>query len=228
MFGLMPKTPLKMRYFTPELFAFLLELRYNNTREWFAANRSRYEAVVKRPFLTFIADFAPELEKINPQFEATARSMFRIHRDTRFSSDKSPYKTQVSAQFRHRLATKDVHMPGFYLHLEPDNCFLAAGMWMPEPENLARIRAAIARQDHRWLELRRKLELDSEGKLKRPPKGYAASHPMIEDLKQRNFTASLNLAEQEVYSEEFMDTVTRGFRRLNRLNVFLSEILLLR
>ncbi len=223
----MPKAATKTRYFTHELFAFLLELRYNNTREWFAANKPRYEALVKNPLLAFIEDFAPELERINPQFEATPRSMFRIHRDTRFSADKSPYKTQASAQFRHRLATKDVHMPGFYLHLEPDNCFLAAGMWMPEPENLARIRAAIARQDYRWLELRKKLEPDGEGKLKRPPKGYEASHPMIEDLKQRSFTASVNLSEEEVCSEGFVATVTKGFRKLNPLNVFLSEVMLL-
>jgi uncharacterized protein (TIGR02453 family) len=224
----MPKAVAKTQYFTPELFAFLLELRYNNTREWFATNKPRYEALVKKPLLSFIEDLAPELEKINPQFEATNHSMFRIHRDTRFSADKSPYKTQASAQFRHRLATKDVHMPGFYLHLEPENCFLAAGMWMPEPANLARIRAAIARQDYRWLELRKKLELDGEGKLKRPPKGYTASHPMIEDLKQRSFTTSINIAEEEVCSEGFMDVVIKGFRRLNPLNVFLSEILLLR
>ncbi|MBM5552730.1 DUF2461 family protein, partial [Klebsiella quasipneumoniae] len=83
----MPKVAAKTQYFTPELFAFLLELRYNNTREWFAANKPRYEALVKKPLLAFIEDFAPELEKINPQFEVTKRSMFRIHRDTRFRAD---------------------------------------------------------------------------------------------------------------------------------------------
>jgi len=224
----MTKAATKTQYFTPELFAFLLELRYNNTRDWFTANKPRYEEVVKKPLLAFIEDFASVLEKINPQFEATSRSMFRIHRDTRFSADKSPYKTAASAQFRHRLATRDVHMPGFYLHLEPDNCFLAAGMWMPEPENLARIRAAIARQDYRWTELRKKLEIGDEGKLKRPPKGYEADHPMIEDLKHRSFTASIDLLERDVCSKGFMDTATKGFRKLNPLNVFLSEVMLLR
>ncbi|MBF6595280.1 MAG: DUF2461 family protein [Thermaceae bacterium] len=68
----MPKAATKTRYFTPELFAFLLELRYNNTREWFAANKPRYEALVKKPLLAFIESFAPELERINPQFEASS------------------------------------------------------------------------------------------------------------------------------------------------------------
>lgn len=214
-------------YFSPELFRFLLELRYNNHRTWFQANKSRYEQVVKRPLVGFIQDLAPRLAKINPAFVADAKSIFRINRDTRFSADKSPYKTHTAAQFRHSLATRDVHMPGFYMHLEPDNCFLAAGMWMPEPENLARIRHAIARQDYRWLELRKKLEPDGEGKLKRPPKGFEAKHPLIEDLKQRSFTASINLSEDQVLSNKLLEVVDKGFRKLNPLNQFLSDIMLL-
>lgn len=214
-------------YFSPELFRFLLELRYNNERTWFQANKARYEQAVKRPLVGFIQDLAPRLAKINPAFVADAKSIFRIHRDTRFSADKSPYKTHAAAQFRHSLATRDVHMPGFYLHLEPDNCFLAAGMWMPQPENLARIRQAIVRQDYRWLELRKKLELDGEGKLKRPPKGYGADHPLIEDLKQRSFTVSINLSEEQVLSDKLLEVVDRGFRKLNPLNQFLSDIMLL-
>lgn len=214
-------------YFTPELFSFLLELRYNNSRVWFQANKARYEGFVRRPLLEFIEALAPRLEQINPAFVAGPKSIFRIHRDTRFSVDKSPYKTHAAAQFRHTLATRDVHMPGFYMHLEPDNCFLAAGMWMPEPENLARIRQAIARQDYRWLELRQKLELDGEGKLKRPPKGFEASHPLIEDLKQRSFTASIPLSEEQVLSGSLLGVVEQGFRKLNPLNAFLSDLMLL-
>jgi len=216
----------KQAYFSSELFQFLVELRYNNQREWFQANKPRYEAWVRQPFLRFIADFAPRLEKITPDYVAGPQSLFRIHRDTRFSANKAPYKTHAAAQFRHRLG-QDVHMPGFYIHLEPDNCFLGAGMWMPEPDNLRRIRAAIARQDPRWLMLRKKLKLDGEGKLTRPPKGFDPHHLLIEDLKQRSFTVSYNLSEEIVVSEEFMDTVEKTFRRLLPLNRFLSEVLLL-
>jgi uncharacterized protein (TIGR02453 family) len=118
-------------------------------------------------------------------------------------------------------------MPGFYIHLEPDNCFLGAGIWMPEPENLRRIRAAIARQDPRWLRLRGRLELDGEGKLTRPPRGYRADHPLIEDLKQRSFTVSYPLAEEVVTSDALLPAVEKVFLELLPLNQFLSEVLLL-
>lgn len=216
----------RQTYFEPELFQFLIELRFNNHRAWFQANKHRYDALVRQPFLRFIEDFAPRLGRISPDYVASPRSLFRIHRDTRYSANKAPYKTHAAAQFRHRLC-QDVHMPGFYIHLEPDNCFLGAGMWMPEPENLRRIRAAIARQDPRWLRLRKQFELDGEGKLVRPPRGYSADHPLIEDLKQRSFTVSYSLAEDEVLSEQLPDTVAKVFRKLLPLNQFLSEVLLL-
>ncbi|MCX7783835.1 MAG: DUF2461 domain-containing protein [Meiothermus sp.] len=216
----------KQSYFKSELFEFLMELRFNNHRAWFQANKPRYEALVRQPFLRFIEDFAPRLERISPDYIASPRSLFRIHRDTRYSAHKAPYKTHAAAQFRHRLG-QDVHMPGFYIHIEPDNCFLGAGMWMPEPENLRRIRAAIARQDPRWLQLRGKFELDGEGKLVRPPRGFSADHPLIEDLKQRSFTVSYSLAEEEVLSGQLPDRVEMVFRKLLPLNRFLSEVLLL-
>ncbi len=218
--------PNRQTYFEPELFQFLIELRFNNHRAWFQANKHRYDALVRQPFLRFIEDFAPRLGRISPDYVASPRSLFRIHRDTRYSANKAPYKTHAAAQFRHRLG-QDVHMPGFYIHLEPDNCFLGAGIWMPEPENLRRIRAAIARQDPRWLRLRKQFELDGEGKLVRPPRGYGADHPLIEDLKQRSFTVSYSLAEDEVLSEQLPDTVAKVFRKLLPLNRFLSEVLLL-
>src|SRR5262249_17068758 len=103
-------------YFTPRLFAFLRELKANNSREWFQANKARYVEDVQQPMLRFIADFAAPLARISRNLEADPRpvggSMFRIHRDTRFARDKSPYKTHLAAHFRHRATTKDVHGPG--------------------------------------------------------------------------------------------------------------------
>ena len=102
-------------HFTPELFEFLLELRTNNNREWFQANKGRYERHVKEPLLQFIQDFEPSLHSVSTRFIADARanggSMFRIYRDVRFSKDKSPYKTQAAVQFRHE-AGKSAHAPG--------------------------------------------------------------------------------------------------------------------
>jgi uncharacterized protein (TIGR02453 family) len=212
-------------YFTPELFAFLIELRYNNNRPWFEANKGRYEAVIKQPFISFIEALAPKLEAISPAYSASAKSLFRIHRDTRFSPDKTPYKTHAAAQFRHLQGGRDVHAPGFYMHLEPGECFLGGGIWMPEPEIVGRIRAAIARQDYRWLELRKALPISDEDKLKRPPKGYEASHPLIEDLKLKSFTVGFELSEEEVCSPKLLGKVTKAFERTNRLNGFLCEVL---
>jgi uncharacterized protein (TIGR02453 family) len=108
---------MKKAYFDRELFQFLRELKVNNNREWFQANKQRYEKKVKQPLLQFIADFAPNLRKIHPRFVADPRptggSMFRIYRDIRFSEDKSPYKTMASAHFPHHKAGKEVHVPDF-------------------------------------------------------------------------------------------------------------------
>ena len=106
------------RYFTIQTFRFLKDLKENNSRPWFHENKGRYEEHVKEPALRFIEDLDPLLQKVSPHFMATPRSLFRIHRDTRFSKDKSPYKTHTGIQFRHE-ASKDAHAPGFYLHLQP-------------------------------------------------------------------------------------------------------------
>ena len=122
-------------FFRSELFVFLRQIKRNNNREWFARNKARYEAIVRDPALNFIASFAPHLHRINPNFVAdphpTCGSLFRIYRDTRFSADKKPYKTHVGIRFSH-AGGKDIHAPVFYLHLEPEGCFVAAGVWHPE------------------------------------------------------------------------------------------------
>ena len=118
-------------YINPELFTFFRELKENNNRDWFQANKARYESQVREPLLQFIADFGLRLAEISPHYLADARrsggSLFRINRDIRFSSDKSPYKTAAGVQFRHESG-KDVHAPGFYLHLEPEGIFAGVGI----------------------------------------------------------------------------------------------------
>jgi len=120
-----------MTYFSPEVFSFLRELAENNNRDWFAENKTRYEQRVREPILQFISDFGPRLAKISPHFVADPRpsggSLFRIHRDTRFSHDKSPYKTHLGVHFFHDSGKKAPSVPGFYLHIAPDECFAAAG-----------------------------------------------------------------------------------------------------
>jgi uncharacterized protein (TIGR02453 family) len=213
-------------YFTPELFQFLRQLKRNNRREWFLKNRDRYEAVVRQPALAFITDFRFRLRQVSPWVVADPKpnggSLFRIYRDIRFSKDKSPYKTHVAMHFRHAGSKEDVHGAGFYLHLEPGQCFLAAGNWQPEPRTLARIRDAIAWKPEEWKKATRKLSLDGN-RLTRPPKGYGADHPMIEDLKFKDYIAGVNFTEAQVCSPNFMNNVVSGCRQLAPMVGFLCR-----
>ena len=205
----MPKTP----HFTPELPTFLRQLKRNNNRDWFAANKKRYEEVVRDPMLQFIKDVAPKLKKISPQFVADPKtvggSLFRIYRDTRFSRDKSPYKTWAAMQFRHRKG-KDVHAPGFYLHIEPDNVFTGVGIWHPDSDTLSKIREAIAEKPPAWKRaigaktFKSKYELVGES-LKRAPKGYDPEHPLIDDLKRKDFIAVANFNPKDLIRADFID-----------------------
>ena len=214
------------RSFDPALFRFLRELKANNDREWFAANKSRYEELVRGPALDFVADVAPHLERVSPHFVADPRpsggSLFRIHRDTRFSKDKSPYKTYTGIQFRHELA-RDAHAPGFYLHLQPREVFVAAGIWHPDAVTLGRIRDAIARDARAWKAGRRlgerfRLAGDS---LKRAPSGYDPEHPLVEDLRRKDFICVAELSERDVCARGFVEEFVRMCRDASPLVCFL-------
>jgi len=217
--------------FEPALLGFLGELEENNDREWFAANKHRYESDVLDPALRFIAVMAPRLESISPHFLALPQrvggSLMRIHRDVRFSSDKRPYKTNVGIQFRH-AAGKDVHAPGFYVHLEPGVVFVGAGLWRPDPEPLALIRDAIVAQPERWSRVSTDpafLDLWELGgdSLKRPPRGYPADHPLIEDLKRRDFIAARNLTAREIYRRGLPDRLVESLATTRHFMEFLCD-----
>src|SRR3954471_15197680 len=214
--------------FTPELFSFLRELADNNDREWFAANKPRYVADVQEPALAFIEDVGMRLPEVSRHLVADPRtvggSLFRIHRDVRFSKDKSPYKTQVGIQFRHER-TRDVHAPGVYLHLEPGSVFMACGTWRPDRDTLQAIRAAIAAKPERWRAVveaaafQQRFRLGGEA-LQRPPAGFDRDHPPIEDLKRKDFIAVADLVESDVtesgFLSRFLDLCQHagGFMRL--------------
>ena len=201
------------RYFTPATYRFLKDLEANNNRPWFHEHKDRYDHDIKEPALQFIRDMAPRLAKISPQFEANARavggSLFRIQRDTRFGKDKTPYKTNTGIQFRHAMG-KDAHAPGYYMHLEPSGSFMGLGLWRPESKVAYQIREAIADNPAAWKRATRSkrftdvftLQGDS---LIRPPRGYEADHPLIEDLKLKDFIASARLSQKQVTSPTFID-----------------------
>ena len=208
----MPVVTVEEPCFSPAMFRFLRELAANNDREWFAANKARYVAEVQEPALAFVEDVGLRLHEVSRHFVADPRtvggSLFRIYRDTRFSKDKSPYKTHTGIQFRHERA-RDVHAPGFYLHLEPGTVFLACGVWHPGGETLHAIRTALASHPARWRgivegeEFARRFRLGGEA-LKRPPAGFDRDHPLIDDLKRKDFIAIADLSEDEATAGGFL------------------------
>jgi uncharacterized protein (TIGR02453 family) len=212
-------------YFTPDLFSFLTRLKRNNKREWFQARKDEYESCARVPALRFITDFAVPLAKISPYLIADPRSsrgsMFRIYRDTRFSSDKRPYKTHVAMRFSHR--GKDVHSPGFYLHLEPGGCFAACGLWHPEAPILLKVRTAIVERPEEWRAVRHLLNWDDAGKLSRAPRGFPADHEFVEDLKLRDIGTVVNFTDKQICSPKFMTIFADACRRMSPLAVFLSS-----
>lgn len=210
----------KAAYFSRELFQFLYELKFNNERPWFNANKARYEALIKAPLQRFIADMDPRLQRLDPAFSRP--NFFRIYRDTRFAKDKSPYKTHAAAQFRHRATADDVHAPGFYLHMEPGDCFVAGGIWQPEPEVMLSVRKRIAKKDPAWLAFKRsKLPFYTDDKLKRPPKGFDPAHPLIEDLKLRSFISWVGFSDKAVCAPGFGDAFMQACKQLHPLVRFL-------
>jgi uncharacterized protein (TIGR02453 family) len=216
-------------WFTPALFTFLEELKENNEREWFLENRSRYEADARDPLLAFIQAFAEPLEGVSRHMLADPRpnggSMFRIFRDARFSRDKSPYKTNIGAQFRHALSSKDVHGPMIYLHLDPGGCFTGAGLWRPDPDTIKRVRERIATKPKEWQAVRAK-GLDVQGeRLVRVPQGYDPAHPLAEDLKLKDFYVMEALTRRQVCAGTFMETFTEACRSAAPLMKFLGKAL---
>lgn len=221
----------KEAYFAPALFTWLRQLKKNNNREWFNRNKDRYLETVRDPLLRFIADVGPRLEKISPHFLADPRptggSMFRIYRDTRFSKDKSPYKTHAAAQFRHQ-AGKDVHAPGFYLHMEPGETFIGAGIWHPDSKALTGIRELMVEDPAGWKKsisgtsFKSGFALGGES-LKRPPRGFDPNHPLVDDLKRKDFVAFTRFSEKEACSADFLSTYIRACRTMSPFVRYLTR-----
>lgn len=213
---------------TPGLFRFLAGLRQHNDRAWFNANKEQYLTQVRDPLLAFVAAIAPKLRAISPHLVVDPRpsggSLLRIYRDTRFTPDKKPYKTNAGLFFR-LDAGKDVEAPGYYLHLEPGQVFMAAGLWRPSADALRAIRGAIVKDPPGWKRAKRSGLSHGESALKRPPRGFSAEHPLIEDLKRTSFTVGEELTERQACSTAFPNLFVGACRREAPLMKFLAEAL---
>jgi uncharacterized protein (TIGR02453 family) len=174
-----------------------------------------------------------EVLKISEFFTASDRriggSLMRVYRDTRFIGNGEPYKTNVGIQFRHEFG-RDIHAPGFYVHLEPRQCFLAVGLWRPDSAALGQIRQAIVERPIRWHRVRddkkfRNLFTLEGGSLKKWPRGFPADHPYLEDLKRTDFIAVADLSENEVFQKTFIDKVSQAFTASRPFMRFLCDAL---
>lgn len=218
-------------YFTKATFTFLKDLTENNTREWFHQNKHRYEDHVRDPGIRFITDFGGHLKALSEHFRSDPRtvggSMFRIYRDTRFSKDKTPYKTAIGIQFRHELG-KDAHAPGFYLHIVRDGCFAGAGIWQPDSPSLRMIREAIVEDPQAWKRavgaksFRDAFVLEGD-RLKRPPKGFDPDHPLVEDLKRKDFIGVAKVSQKMITDPRLPQELAKLLRKGTPLVKFLCE-----
>jgi uncharacterized protein (TIGR02453 family) len=216
--------------FTPALFTFLSELRLHNDREWFERNRERYLRDVRDPMLRFISEFAPVLRKIAPCLVADPKpvggSLFRIHRDTRFSPDKTPYKTNIAAHFRHENG-RDVHGPAYYVSLEPGEVTVGGGVWHPDADALRAIRRSVFEAPGTWKRATgtpamKKLTWWGDS-LTRTPRGFPDDHPLVDLLRRKDFAAGVELEERDALSPGFIDRCADVYRSLTPTMKLLAE-----
>ena len=225
--------------FTPAAFQFLRGLARNNNRGWFEAHRPTYESTLKDPMRALIEEMDTRFASFAPEMTGDPkRSMFRIHRDTRFSRDKSPYKTHASCWFRHRSADHRVGSEaeggsaGLYFHVQPGESLVAAGMWMPPRPALNKIRDAIA-ENHKSLArivdapaFRRRFgRLEDEAMLKRMPRGFAEDHPAGQWLRYQSFTISRNLTDKQIISPRLAKLLQDEFKLMMPLVRWLNGAL---
>jgi uncharacterized protein (TIGR02453 family) len=214
-------------FFGPGAIRFLRELGRNNRRDWFQGNKTRYEEEIQAPALRFIEAMGPRLGKISPHVVADARpfggSLSRIYRDTRFSKDKSPYKTHVGIHFYHEESAADRNLPGFFFHMEPGGSRVGSGIWHPGPPDLTKIRDAIVGSPTSWgTVVGDGLKVGGES-YARVPRGYDATHRYADDLRRKDFYTMRPLPDAVVVSPTFGRTFETTCREINPLNAFLAK-----
>ena len=231
------KTPLSdLDFFPPfdgfprEGIAFMKRLKRNNNRPWFEKHKQEYESLVKLPMQSLIVALQPHFERFAPEFDINPkRSLFRVYRDVRFSKDKTPYKTHAAAHFVLRGKLKGVEGSGYYLHIEPGEVYIGAGIYMPDSDQLKKIRRAIADQSERFLSIlhhpKFKMRFGNiEGdKLQRVPQGYQPDHPMAEWLKRKQFFVWVEWPESKCLKTRFVVEVADIYEAATPLARFLNE-----
>jgi uncharacterized protein (TIGR02453 family) len=211
-----------------KLIPFLKKVKTNNNKEWFDKNRPEYE-MVREELIELFADIVKKVGKFDTTVASTdaRKALFRINRDIRFSKDKSPYKTNMGAYMAD--GGKKSPKGGYYLHLEPGGCFLAGGVWMPEPEHLKKIRQEI---DYNGKELEKIMKakdfkaffdgLSEEAKLTKVPKDFDPESPFAEYLKLKSFIVVHSFPDKQLSDPTFSDYCTKVFKAIHPFNKFLN------
>ena len=204
------------RYFSDASFKFLRGLARHNEREWFQAHKAEYDEHVRGPFQLLLTDLQPVLAGVSEHYRSEPKtvggSLFRIQRDTRFANDKTPYKTWQGARLFHERG-RQVEAPSFYLHLQPGNCFIASGLWHPEPDSLRRIRHFILDNPGSWKaaahepKFRRRFDLDEDEMLVRMPRGFPDDFEFAHDLRRKNFVALRAIGDEAMTGPRLLKTL---------------------
>jgi len=218
-----------MSHIQKSTFDFLTELKENNSREWFAENREKYESALAdvRSFLTDLIAALSEFDpKINTSIQAN-KCLFRIYRDTRFSNDKTPYKTWFGAGIS--VDGRKLHGPEYYIHIGVENSFIACGYWRPEKPHLEAIRQEIDYNgEHLAKILNRalddgKIRLFKEDLLKRAPAGYGEDNPHIDFIKLKSFVLDQPLTIKDLSNKNALDGIIASYKKMLPFKEFLQE-----
>ena len=217
--------------FPPEALRFLRQLKRNNNRDWFLQNKTVYETKVKAPMIDLLSKLQPEIRKFAPEISYDpVKSIFRIYRDIRFSSDKSPYKTNIAAS----LSPSDrrgQHFAGLYLHLDPDEFMVAGGLYHPEKDALMAVRQHVASEYTKLRsiiqsQLFKKFFGKMEGdQLSRVPRGFSANHPAGDLLRHKDFLAYSGFEAKFAESPDLQKAILERFHAMMPLLRFLNNAL---
>lgn len=206
-------------------FTFLKNLKKNNDRDWFNENKEKYTAA-QQNVLEFVTEILAEMSKFDDNFAKLdpKKTLFRIYRDTRFSKDKSPYKTNFGASIN-GIGKKDGGA-GYYLHISPGECFVAAGVYMCDPKKLKELRKEIsvnAEEFNSVIQHKnfRNFEFNNE-KLSRVPQGFEKDDPMAEYLKMKHLVVSQNIKDEDLMKPESVKLVAENFKKMSKFVDFLN------
>lgn len=222
------------QYFSDASFKFLRGLARHNNREWFLSHKADYESHVRAPFQRLLTDLQPALAAISPNFRADPRpvggSLFRIQRDTRFANDKAPYKPWQGARLFHERR-REVAAPSFYLHLQPGDCFIGAGLWHPETETVRKVRHFIVDNPGSWKAaahaptFRKRFDLEDSEMLVRMPRGFPDDFEFADDLRRKNFVAFRALDDDLMTGPRLLQTVEKDLAALGPFTDYLCAAL---